>query len=281
MSQTKQLVRGLKVSYPTFHEQTYRKQLLRLVSRLKSLTRRYLIDNQGFQSSYNTAIRQDDITDDLESVISLIKAAISLEVTKLATSLSSTYKLVHNFTKRSFDLAFAQIKSKVGYLKASSLKSPNLELIRKLWIKQNIELITSIPNQYLTKIADKVSVAVKNGYSSTSLAKEISSIFRLTDRKAKVIARDQIAKLRSDINRYYELTNGIEIYEWSTSSDDAVRASHKVLSGKLCSWTNSSIYKDSIASKWKQRSSIRATNAHVGQDIMCRCTNIMIGEAVL
>jgi len=144
-------------------------------------------------------------------------------------------------------------------------------------VVENTKLIKSIPTEMLSKVGEAVYSAVNSGESATSLKKKISDIVDITERRAKVIARDQIGKLKAALNRHESLRQGITHYEWSTAKDDAVRSSHKVMQGKICSWVDATIYKNSIAeTSWKKRSSIGGIEKHSGEDILCRCTNILV-----
>ena len=60
--------------------------------------------------------------------------------------------------------------------------------------------------------------------------------------------------------------------------DGGVRASHKALEGKICSWLDATIYKNQVGEDWKKRQSISGVLEHAGADIMCRCTNIILRE---
>lgn len=281
MSETKKLVRGFEVAYPVFQEQSYTKQLLQLVAKLKSLTTKFLLRDALFKNSFNHAIRKDDVVDDLNAVLRSIEAAISLEVAKAINSLSKRYKIIREFSEKSFSKSIAHIASiSRSTLPPLAINVPDLRLLRKMWLKKNTELIKSIPKDALSKVADMVSESVRRGESMQSLTKKLSNVFDITNKRAKVIARDQIAKLKSDLSRHDELKHGLTLYEWSTAKDDAVRAAHNVLDGKICSWIDPTIYKDTINQRWKKRSSIGATTKHVGEDILCRCTNIIIAEGI-
>jgi SPP1 gp7 family putative phage head morphogenesis protein len=279
------VVRGFTITYPVFLEESYKKQLVLLVDQLKSLSLELLPSN--FQSSFNQATRSDDVTSELERYIKAASAAISIEAASVIQTLSQRFTSVREFTQRSFDKSFAHIAraaSSGGKLGVTSLPisahTPNLELLKKMWIEKNTQLIKDIPAKALEKIRDAVYEAVRSGESLQSLSSRISQILESTGKRAKLIARDQIAKLKSDLSRHNDLMHGLTIYEWRTCGDDAVRASHKVMQGKICSWLDPSIYKDKPADKWKKRSSIGGVQKHVGADIICRCTNIILMEQV-
>jgi SPP1 gp7 family putative phage head morphogenesis protein len=274
------VAKGLKIPYPVFLEEAYKKQLLHFVAQLERLTTDFLTKSQ-FQLSYHDAIRNDDIVDDLERYVQAINAAISIETAKIIPTLTQHFKAVKQFTQRSF----ANSLSALGARPSTELidlrvaiPTIDIELLKKMWIRKNTQLITSISEESLAKVRDLVYEAIRSGESLPSLALKLNKIFELTKKRAKIIARDQIGKLKSDLSRHNDLTHGFTLYEWSTCKDDAVRSSHRVLQGKICSWSDPTIYKNKITDKWKKRKSIGGTLQHVGADILCRCTNFMLRE---
>jgi SPP1 gp7 family putative phage head morphogenesis protein len=141
----------------------------------------------------------------------------------------------------------------------------------------NARLITSIEDKFLDDVAILIQDSYRSGLSANSISKQIKDKFGITENRARLIARDQIGKLHSDIVRDEHLSLGITEYKWLTSNDERVRASHKVLNEKICSWYDPTIYKDSVDDKkWKKRSSIGGVEKHPGQDYQCRCDEIAI-----
>lgn len=128
----------------------------------------------------------------------------------------------------------------------------------KIWVDNNVELITSIPNDTLSKMKDIVYDGYKNGKTTTRMTKEIQAAYGVGKRKAEFIARDQTAKLNGQIQRAQQQDAGITQYIWSTSGDARVRESHKQLNGKKCDWDNAPLNSD-------------GRRCHPGEDYGCRC----------
>lgn len=276
------VVRGLNITYPVFLEASYKKQLLQLTKKLESLILELLAKNDSFLSSFNKFTRVDDMVDDLERYIRAINAAISIEAVKAIQALKHHFTSIKEFCdqsfKRSFNHAMPQLNR--GNLAPITITphTGNIELLKKMWIEKNTQLIKDIPTKALVKIRDYIYEAVSSGETIQSLSARISKEIDLTKKRAKLIARDQIAKLKSDLNRHNYLSHGITMYEWRTCGDDAVRGSHKIMQGKICSWLDPGVYKNKITDQWKNRASIGGVQKHVGADILCRCTNIIVIE---
>lgn len=122
----------------------------------------------------------------------------------------------------------------------------------------NIELIKSIPKQYLDGVRDTVSKAFAAGERFESVAKRIAHIGDVTESRARLIARDQISKLTSKFNEVRQASVGITGYDWSTSHDERVRPSHRALDG--------------TRQRWDRPPSV----GHPGEDYLCRCVAIPV-----
>lgn len=283
MTITTPVVRGLKLAEPDATLDKYLKLLDKLATRLTSLTIDNIEHSSKFSRSYNRSVRTDDIIDDLELATKAIKAGVARQVLAIVKLLPDLFDEVRTFTTRSIKRSIVHIETSSSISSAvvssSSITLPKIATLRKSWASENARLIRSIPDDLLSKVARSVSEAVAAGESIESLKKRILELNSVTKRRAKVIARDQISKLRAALARHESLSRGVLYYEWSTSKDDAVRASHKVMNGKICSWVDVDIYKNSLNDKvWKKRSSIGGVQLHPGQDILCRCTSFLVAK---
>lgn len=281
MNLTPQLVRGFKIAYPSSLEREYAKQLTILTTQFQRLVSEHF-KSADINSLINSSMRQDDVADDLDQLIKTLNLAISVEVIKVIGSLSKKFNTVRQFVDHSFKQSLIQLAGRLGTDNLIPLrqevKSIDIKLLQKMWVEKNTQLIRDIPAKALIQINDAVCEAVRRGESIQSLSNRLHEIFEFTQKRAKRIARDQIAKLKGDISRHNDLLHGFTVYEWSSCKDGAVRKSHQVLEGKICSWLDSSVYKNKVNEKWKKRSSIKGVLKHVGEDIMCRCTNIILKE---
>jgi SPP1 gp7 family putative phage head morphogenesis protein len=118
---------------------------------------------------------------------------------------------------------------------------------------ENVELIQSIPAQYLERVGEVVEANLAAGRRYTEVTREIQAIGGITERRAKFIARDQVAKMNSDFNRIRQQDVGIKKYQWQTSNDERVRDSHEALNGLTFSWDEPPAV------------------GHPGEDYLCRC----------
>lgn len=93
-------------------------------------------------------------------------------------------------------------------------------------------LITGMADDLRKRIKDRTITAVLQGETSTAYRKTLATEFGLSDSRAKLIARDQIGKVTSDLNRIRQQQAGIVEYDWMTAADERVRPLHRALNGK-------------------------------------------------
>jgi len=90
-------------------------------------------------------------------------------------------------------------------------------------------------------------------------------------RRAEKIAIFGVSEFNTELYKEEQLSLGIDEYIWRTMYDDKVRATHRPLEGKICSWKDASIFKYTQDGEWYSRSSIGAVMLHPGEDYNCRC----------
>jgi SPP1 gp7 family putative phage head morphogenesis protein len=156
------------------------------------------------------------------------------------------------------DRIASMIKESVGVdLRSALTASGPIADEMKRSRQDNVDLITSIPEQYLDKVRDSVVEHWNAGRSYESLADRIEEIGDITDRRAALIARDQTGKMNSSFNLVRQTSLGIEKYEWQTAGDERVRDSHAKMDGKVIAWSDPPL--------------VDGERVHPGQGIQCRC----------
>lgn len=137
------------------------------------------------------------------------------------------------------------------------------EIYRQLmtmWVEENVDLIKTIPHNALGEMRNIVLEGYRNGVPTTRLVKEIQKVYSINKRHARLIARDQIAKLNGQIAKMQQEDAGVTEYVWSTSNDQRVRESHRALNNKRFKWSEPPIVDEKTGRR-----------CHPGQDYQCRC----------
>lgn len=136
------------------------------------------------------------------------------------------------------------------------VRAEDLDEYLRRAVARNTSLITSLSEDMVKRIEQTVIANELNGRSVATLKKALVEQFGIVDRRAQLIARDQTAKLNSDMNRIRQTQAGIESYEWATSHDERVRPLHQGLDGDQYKWGERTGAEDGLPP---------------GQPIQCRC----------
>lgn len=147
-----------------------------------------------------------------------------------------------------------ELNDKTGIDIKNLLKNETIKPTLDKHIKENVDLIKSIPKEYHDRINEAINNGIVGGDDSVTLKKAISEIGDITENRASLIARDQTAKMLSDLNQIRQTEIGIEAYIWSTVGDDRVRETHATNDGKRFYWNDPP-----------------DETGHPGEDVQCRC----------
>lgn len=102
--------------------------------------------------------------------------------------------------------------------------------------RENVELITSIPDQYFDELEDTIAESWNAGERWEELAPRIREVAEMTENRSAFIARDQTSKMNCHFNRVRQTSLGIKKGEWETAGDGDVRESHAAMEGVEYEW---------------------------------------------
>ncbi|MCO6407356.1 phage head morphogenesis protein [Hoeflea alexandrii] len=197
------------------------------------------------------------------------KARESFDFERLAQTAAMLVLTAESTVNRILDLeaqrhttAFMQTaKRALGVDLADVVLKEDLAEYLRLAGMRNAGLIKGLSTDAVKRIQETVSTALINGTPARELQARISEQLRISDRRAQLIAQDQLAKLNSDLNRIRHEQAGITEYRWATSKDERVRERHRALEGKVY--------------KYGQPTGAEG-GLQPGQPIRCRCVAIAI-----
>lgn len=129
-----------------------------------------------------------------------------------------------------------------------------------VWVRENVDLIRTIPEQTLDKMQEIVYKGFTRGRPTTQMVKDIQQTYQVGRRRAELIARDQTAKLNGQIQQAQQMDAGITEYIWRDCRDQRVRDSHRKLNGKKFRWDAPPVVDERTGRR-----------CHPGQDYQCRC----------
>lgn len=119
------------------------------------------------------------------------------------------------------------------------INEQQLENVIQDSIDRNGSLIKGLADDTLKGIKETVFSAKSNGQSVRTLASRLRYNFDISSKRAKFIARDQMAKLNADLNKSRSQQIGSDYYYWRDMGDSRVRPLHRTLNGRKYRWDES------------------------------------------
>lgn len=124
----------------------------------------------------------------------------------------------------------------------------------RIWEAENMALIKSVPQQTVARIQGKITEAVRLGKSLKDVTAEVKAELGVTERRARLIARDQVGKINGQLTQLRSEEMGVEDYKWRGVLDARERPEHVAREGKTYRWDTP------------------PEGGRPGEAIQCRCT---------
>ena len=131
----------------------------------------------------------------------------------------------------------------------------------KHFVGENVALIKSLAGRPLDEIEKLVTRAFTEGTRHEDVAAEIARRYQIAERHARLIARDQVAKLLAQVARARHREIGLSSFRWRTMRDPKVRPQHQAREGVV----------------------YRYDKPHPvpGQEVLCRCQEEPVFDDIL
>ena len=133
------------------------------------------------------------------------------------------------------------------------------------WFRENMQMISSIPQELVQQIRDTLWEDITNRTTTEQMAQHIRHTCKVSQSKAKFIARDQVGKLQSRLTMQQQKDAGVREYIWSSKNDSKVRNQHRKLNGNKFSWDSPPISDPKTGRR-----------CHPGEDYGCRCVALPV-----
>lgn len=269
--QTKSRKIVIKSSFPKQMEFKYLAVLRRLLKAWHQLLLEQVESNLPYILNNDDSTNNDDWHDRLQLLINAVTIYQGTLVDSQRPSVLNIAMAIQQIQIRNFKKISNDVLG-VGILGGESSR----KLVYR-WSSDNVKLITKMLDEEKQAISVIVGNAYSSGLSNKQATSKIKEQFKVSDNKAKLIARNEIGNLAGQFQKVLSEENGLPIYEWLSSLDERVRKTHRAMHGKICRWDDATVYKDSVEDKvWKQRSLIGGVELHPAMDIRCRCTSASI-----
>lgn len=160
------------------------------------------------------------------------------------------------------------IQIAMGVDVATILDTPAVRKQINTALAENVGLIRSIPAEHFKKVEQAVFANFRGDkFKEGSLVNRLKKIGSITDRRAKLIARDQSAKFVTKLNAIRQEDAGIEGYIWRTQLDERVVGNPSGLYPKGSRAHLKHWQREGKMFKWNEP----PPDGHPGQAINCRC----------
>lgn len=212
--------------------------------------------NVGLQMAYRRAM--DRLIDEMHnSIMYWVRAAFRANEPEMAQDATPAIQLRTAIRKmaRRWERNFADAAPRLGEYFATASERRSAAALRKIlrdggWsvefqmtramrdimaatISEQVNLIKSIPQQYLTGVQTLVMQSVQQGRDLETLSKQLQTKYGVTKRRAALIARDQNNKATASMTRARQQELGINKAVWLHShAGKKPRPTHVAMDGK-------------------------------------------------
>ena len=267
----KKTIEGKVVDDPKGIEQEARRTLKRITKPIQ-LELEGIIDNMRDKSAR-------EIGKELEAV----KKNYDFQISTTAEQIAEEWVgKVNSYNRKKF---MSQMRKTLG-IDIGAIVDEAMKDDLEVMVLESANYIKSIPDYLVGHVADRVVQHFKGipMPENRTLRQQIKEEFKVSDGRAKVLARDQTSKMNTSISAIRQVNLGIDCYVWKTVEDERVvgkpggvypkttklHKNHYIMQGLLCKWADPNVYSDDKGATWKPRTAQMPHN-HPGEDIMCRC----------
>jgi SPP1 gp7 family putative phage head morphogenesis protein len=139
-------------------------------------------------------------------------------------------------------------------------RTPVGTAMKKL-LDEQVTIITSLPTEAGKRVHELTLKGLEDSTRAREISKEIERTGDVTESRAILIARTEVARTSSVLIETRAQAAGLTHYIWRTAHDGTVRPGHKAMEGKVCEWANP----PAVVENGK------IMHFHAGQIWNCRC----------
>lgn len=122
-------------------------------------------------------------------------------------------------------------------LRDDLMNAPTGEALRG-YLAENVRLITSLPTEAGQRVHELTLKGLENSQRANEVAREIMRTGEVTQSRANLIARTEVARTSSGLVMARAQHVGSTAYTWRTSRDADVRPAHRKMEGRPVYWND-------------------------------------------
>lgn len=245
------IVPKIKMQYPMAIEREYAKVLRSYVREELKIIREFIpeMTEEALLNGIQADARQDGW---IGNILDKVTNAIEERLRPLE-GVIKIFNRVKDFAKKQQEKIFESVfgaSPKRG-------KMSDYDKIKEDFINDNLALIKSIDSRTVEAIRYALSRNIIKAANKARIIEELTETIKhigsVNEKRAVLIATDQVGKLNSQLAQYEQMRDGIERYIWVTKGDSRVRPLHRERHG--------------VSYRWDSPPS----DGHPGWPIRCRC----------
>lgn len=113
---------------------------------------------------------------------------------------------------------------------------PGIQQRLEAFAAANAQLVKRVPQQFFDEVGARVVDGLRRGERAEDLQQVIQDRFGVSESRARLIARDQVGRLYSELNRTRQQDLGIRSFTWAASRDERECDECAPYDGKTYSW---------------------------------------------
>ena len=129
--------------------------------------------------------------------------------------------------------AWAQLSTTIGKELRSTMAESAVGAVARQLQREQVELIKSLPLEAGLRAQKLAQEAMMGGKRAAEVAQELDRTTEVTESRATLIARTEIAKANASLTQARAQYVGATHYIWRTAEDGDVRESHSAMNGKI------------------------------------------------
>jgi len=266
----KRLGKPTKILYPKNFEGLYNRLLLIIVKNFQDLVTKLIIPQLSQLHAQQKALLPDDSNLHIDAVadnIATLFNTISLTSSTFLNNANLQGKML-NFAGAIAGFNRQQVTRALKSILGVDIYTPEPWLNDSItnFVHQNTALIKSLQSQSLSDLQGIVMRGFQQGVRPEDIAEQLKARYGVQQRRANLIARDQVGKLNGQLNKLRQQGAGVESYIWRTSEDERVRGDPD---GLYPNAVPSHFIRDGVEFRWDSP----PEDGHPGESINC-----LIGE---
>jgi SPP1 gp7 family putative phage head morphogenesis protein len=161
--------------------------------------------------------------------------------------------------------AFLERSREMSQALREEIRGADTGRVMQSLLTEQVTLIKSLPLDAAKRVHDLTIQGLQDSTRADEIAKEIARSGEVTENRAKLIARTEVARTAAKLTEARAQSIGSTHYVWRTVGDSDVRAGHKHMNGKVFAWNDPPMVNegDDKHPHWMRH--------HPGEIWNCRC----------